>query len=138
MFEPEMIRFLMVVIIGCGGQAVPQTDVIILYIVENVNGYAINMLMLASEAWGDQKIRVVYRDELGGNYRFFGMKNPPRRGGKRVKKEITGTGLRCQPWRIVARSRVSFPPQRPHVWKRSYGLSPARQRSSPSLLHQGG
>ena len=48
MFEPEMIRFLMVVIIGCGGQAVPQTDVIILYIVENVNGYAINTLMLAS------------------------------------------------------------------------------------------
>lgn len=76
-----MIRFLMVVIIGCGGQAVPQTDVIILYIVENVNGYAMIMLMLASEAWGDQKIRVVYRDELGGNYRFFGMKNPPRRGG---------------------------------------------------------
>lgn len=35
MFEPEMIRFLMVVIIGSGGQAVPQTDVIILYIVEN-------------------------------------------------------------------------------------------------------
>ena len=76
-----MIRFLMVVIIGCGGQAVPQTDVIILYIVENVNGYAINMLMLASEAWGDQKIRVVYRDELGGNYRFFGMKKPPVLGG---------------------------------------------------------
>ena len=71
----------MVVIIGIGGQAVPQTGVIILYIVENVNGYAINMLMLASEAWGDQKIRVVYRDELGGNYRFFGMKNPPVLGG---------------------------------------------------------
>lgn len=53
MFEPEMIRFLMVVIIGCGGQAVPQTGVIILYIVENVNGYAINMLMLASRSRGD-------------------------------------------------------------------------------------
>ena len=76
----------MVVIIGSGGQAVPQTDVIILYIVENVNGYAINMLMLASEAWGDQKIRVVYRDELGGNYRFFGMKIPPFWGDKRVWK----------------------------------------------------
>lgn len=55
----------MVVIIGSGGQSVPQTGVIILYIVENVNGYAINMLMLASEAWGDQKIRVVYRGGLG-------------------------------------------------------------------------
>ena len=76
----------MVVIIGSGGQAVPQTDVIILYIVENVNGYAINMLMLASGAWSDQKIRVVHRDGLVGSYRFFGMKNPPRRGDKRVWK----------------------------------------------------
>ena len=48
-----MIRFLMVVIIGSGGQAVPQTDVIILYIVENVNGYAMIMLMLASRSWED-------------------------------------------------------------------------------------
>ena len=81
MFEPEMIRFLMVVIIGCGGQAVPQTDVIILYIVENVNGYAINMLMLASEAWGDQKIRVVYRDELGGQLQIFWDEKSPQAGG---------------------------------------------------------
>ena len=61
----------MVVIIGSGGQAVPQTGVIILYIVENVNGYAINTLMLASGAWGDQKIRVVYR---GGLERSWGDK----------------------------------------------------------------
>lgn len=73
----------MVVIIGSGGQAVPQTDVIILYIVENVNGYAINTLMLASEAWGDQKIRVVYRGGLERSYRFFGMKNPPVLGGQK-------------------------------------------------------
>lgn len=99
----------MVVIIGCGGQAVPQTDVIILYIVENVNGYAINTLMLASGAWSDQKIRVVHRDGLVGSYRFFGMKNPPRRGDKRVEKETTATVLRCQPWRIVARSRAFSP-----------------------------
>ena len=71
----------MVVIIGSGGQAVPQTDVIILYIVENVNGYAINTLMLASGAWGDQKIRAVYRGGLVRSYRFFGMKNPPVLGG---------------------------------------------------------
>lgn len=84
-----MIRFLMVVIIGCGGQSVPQTDVIILYIVENVNGYAINMLMLASEAWGDQKIRVMYRDELGENYRFFWHEKSPQAGGiKELKKKL--------------------------------------------------
>lgn len=75
-----MIRFLMVVIIGSGGQAVPQTDVIILYIVENVNGYAINMLMLASGAWGDQKIRVLYRDELGATTDFWDEKSPQAGG----------------------------------------------------------
>ena len=71
----------MVVIIGSGGQAVPQTDVIILYITENVNGYAINTLMLASGAWSDQKIRVVHRGGLERSCRFFGMKNPPQAGG---------------------------------------------------------
>lgn len=75
-----MIRFLMVVIIDSGGQAVPQTDVIILYIVENVNGYAINMLMLASGAWGDQKIRVLYRDELGATTDFWDEKSPQAGG----------------------------------------------------------
>lgn len=70
----------MVVVIGSGGQAVPQTDVIILYIVENVNGYAINMLMLASRAWGDQKIRVVYRDELGATTDFWDEKSPQAGG----------------------------------------------------------
>ena len=70
----------MVVIIGSGGQAVPQTDVIILYIVENVNGYAINMLMLASGAWGDQKIRVLYRDELGATTDFWDGKSPQAGG----------------------------------------------------------
>ena len=80
MFEPEMIRFLMVVIIGSGCQAVPQTGVIILYIVENVNGYAINMLMLASGAWGDQKIRVLYRDELGATTDFWDEKSPQAGG----------------------------------------------------------
>ena len=75
-----MIRFLMVVIIGSGGQAVPQTGVIILYIVENVNGYAINMLMLASGAWGDQKIRVLYRDELGATTDFWDEKSPQAGG----------------------------------------------------------
>ena len=133
-----MIRFLMVVIIGSGGQAVPQTGVIILYITENVNGYAINTLMLASGAWSDQKIRVVHRGGLERSCRFFGMNNPPRRGDKRVEKEITVTVLRYQPWRIVARSRAFSPHLLPPWWRRSYGLSPARQRSSPSLLHQGG
>ncbi len=71
----------MVVIIGSGGQAVPQTDVIILYIVENVNGYAINTLMLASGAWSDQKIRAVYRGGLGRSYRFFWHEKSPRSGG---------------------------------------------------------
>ena len=70
----------MVVIIDSGGQAVPQTDVIILYIVENVNGYAINMLMLASGAWGDQKIRVLYRDELGATTDFWDEKSPQAGG----------------------------------------------------------
>ena len=76
-----MIRFLMVVIIGCGGQAVPQTGVIILYIVENVNGYAINTLMLASGAWSDQKIRVVHRGGLERSYRFFWHEKSPQAGG---------------------------------------------------------
>ena len=79
----------MVVIIGCGGQAVPQTDVIILYIVENVNGYAINTLMLASGAWGDQKIRVVYRGGLERSYGFFWHEKSPRSGGiKELKKKL--------------------------------------------------
>jgi len=40
-----MIRFLMVVIIGCGSYAVPQTDMIILYLMINVNGYIMILLM---------------------------------------------------------------------------------------------
>jgi len=43
-----MIRFLMVVIIGCGSYAVPQTDMIILYLMINVNGYIIVLLMFAT------------------------------------------------------------------------------------------
>jgi len=36
-----MIRFLMVVIVGCGSYAVPQTVLIILYLAYFVNGYII-------------------------------------------------------------------------------------------------
>ena len=35
----------MVVIVGYGSYAVPQTDVIILYFIENVNGYTVYLLM---------------------------------------------------------------------------------------------
>lgn len=38
----------MVVIIGCGSYAVPQTDMIILYLMINVNGYIIVLLMFAT------------------------------------------------------------------------------------------
>jgi len=56
-----MIRFLMVVIVGCGSYAVPQTDMIILYLMINVNGYIMILLMFTMT--------------------FLTSKNPPNFGG---------------------------------------------------------
>lgn len=68
---------------------------IILYIVENVNGYAINTLMLASGAWSDQKNTSGAQRWIGEELQIFWHEKSPRSGGAKEFGRLLCLGRRA-------------------------------------------